>query len=82
MTTTHLNPTVRTSLAQSWTNALDGLRQRRQTAAARRELERQLASYTTNAEVNDLLASLQGQDEASVDVIREIVVENVLASQR
>jgi hypothetical protein len=55
----------------------DELRERRQARATRRTLERELASYTSPAEINDLLGSLQGQDDAEVDQIRSIVLANV-----
>jgi hypothetical protein len=56
----------------------DELRERRQARASRRNLERELASYTTTSEVNDLLGSLRGQDEAAVAQIREVVLRNQL----
>ena len=56
----------------------DELRERREARAERRGLERELASYTTPAEVNDLLGSLRGQDERAVQDIRDAVVRNLL----
>jgi hypothetical protein len=56
----------------------DELRDRRTTRATRRTLERELASYTTTADVNDLLGSLRGQDEAAIQQIREVVMRNQL----
>jgi len=56
----------------------DELRERREARAERRVLERELASYTTPAEVNDLLGSLRGQDERAVQDIRDAVVRNLL----
>ena len=62
---THLVATVR-----------DELRGRRSERANRRSLHRQLASYTTRSDVNDLLGSLQGQDDRAAQEIREIVLRN------
>jgi hypothetical protein len=56
----------------------DELRERREARAGRRVLERELASYTTPAEVNDLLGSLRGQDDQAVQDIRDAVVRNLL----
>ncbi|MGZ4598023.1 MAG: hypothetical protein ACXV3V_13960 [Actinomycetes bacterium] len=56
----------------------DDLRERREARAARRTLERELTSYSTTAEVNDLLGSLHGQDGADADAVREIVLRNQL----
>lgn len=56
----------------------DELRDRRQARAARRTLERELASYSTPAQVNDLLGSLHGQDDAAAQVVRDIVLRNEL----
>ena len=56
----------------------DELRDRRAARASQRTLERELASYHTAADVNDLLGSLRGQDDAAVEEIREIVVRNEL----
>jgi hypothetical protein len=56
----------------------DELRERRQARTARRTLERELASYASPAEINDLLGSLQGQDDAAAEQIRDIVLRNQL----
>lgn len=77
MTITQLTSSVRSSAQQAWETARDGLHRRRQARAEHRQLERELASYTTSAEVDDLLASLSGQDQASVAEIRAIVVGNL-----
>ena len=82
MTTTQLTLTLRSSTQQVLATARNGLRERRQARAERLQLRRALASYTTRAEVDDLLASLRGQDEASVGEIRTIVVRNLQANQR
>ena len=60
------------------TSVRDALRERREARADRRVLERELACYTTPAEVNDLLGSLRGQDDRAVQDIRDAVVRNLL----
>jgi hypothetical protein len=59
-------------------NLRDELRDRRTTRVNRRALERELATYDTTAHINDLLGSLQGQDNAAAQQIREIVMRNGL----
>lgn len=56
----------------------DELRERRQERAARRTLERELATYTTPAEVNDLLTLINGVDSADADAMREVLVRQQL----
>jgi len=64
--------------AQLVATVRDELRERREARAERRTLERELGTYTTPAEVNDLLGSLQGQDDRAVADIRDIVLRNML----
>ena len=59
-------------------NVRDDLRDRREAKAARRSLERDLATYQTPAEVNDLLDALRSQDSADADELREILVRQRL----
>ena len=82
MTTSRQTLTLRSSTLQVLATARAGLRERRQALAERRQLNRELASYTTRTEVDDLLESLSGQDEASIDEIRTIVGRNLQADQR
>ena len=56
----------------------DDLRERREARAARRTLERELTSYNTDAQVNDLLGSLHGQDGDDAEAVRDIVLRNQL----
>lgn len=56
----------------------DDLRERREARAARRSLERELATYTTTADIADLLGSLHGQDDDAVEEIRDVVLRNQL----
>jgi hypothetical protein len=72
-TTSFIRPSARLV-----TTVRDELRDRRQARATRRTLERELSSYRTAAEVNDLLGSLQVQDDAQLEEIRTIVARNQL----
>ncbi len=56
----------------------DELRQRREARAARRSLERELATYTAPSEVDDLLGVLHDRDDAAAEEIRTIVLRNQL----
>lgn len=56
----------------------DELRERRDDRAARRTLERELATYTTPGDINDLLFAMAGQDDPAADEVREILVRNQL----
>ena len=72
-TTTHVTDTPRTLAGQLLAEARDDLRRRRAARAARRTLERELATYITPAEVDDLLAAMRGHDDAENDEIRTIL---------
>jgi len=52
------------------------LESRRTRREAQRELRRDLASYTSDAEINDLLALLDSHDDAEADVVRSILLDN------
>ena len=56
----------------------DELRERRQERAARRGLERELASYTSPSEVNDLLTLMGNADTAEADAMREVLLRQQL----
>ncbi len=56
----------------------DELRERRQERAARRTLERELASYTSPSEVNDLLTLMSDVDSADADAMREVLLRQQL----
>ncbi|MGD9959912.1 hypothetical protein [Nocardioides sp.] len=55
----------------------DELRERRAARAEFRALERELAHYTSPSDVDDLLASLRGEDSDAAEQIRGIVSRNV-----
>jgi hypothetical protein len=63
----------RTSLLPLWTAARDELRARRAERASRKTLERELASYTTPAEQNELDAILERYPADEVAEIRQII---------
>jgi hypothetical protein len=74
--------TTRSRPRQLLSSVRDELRERRRARAEERALERELASYVTVAEVDDLLGSLRGQDDAEVDRIRGILTRNLQHHQR
>ena len=71
-TNTILRPSV-----QLVATVRDELRDRREARTQRRTLERELATYGTTAEINDLLGSMHGDDTA-IQEIREVVLRNQL----
>jgi hypothetical protein len=54
----------------------DELRDRRQARANRRALERELASYSSRSDVDDLLAMIGDQTDPDAELIREILNRN------
>jgi hypothetical protein len=75
--TTH-STTSRLRPIQLWTVARNELSQRRQQRAQYRVLQRELASYTTRGEVDDLLGTIEGQQGAEADMIRSILANNLM----
>jgi hypothetical protein len=63
----------RISLSPLWTAARDDLRSRRASRAARETLVRELASYSTPAEENELDAILDRADPDAADEIRRMI---------
>jgi hypothetical protein len=61
------------ALAAMWSAARDELRGRRQARADRKQLERELATYRTQAELDDLHALLDSNDDADSALVREIL---------
>lgn len=70
---THAQPAPRTLAGQFLAATRDDLRRRRTARAERRTLERELATYITPAEVDDLLAAMRGHDDAENDQIRTLL---------
>jgi hypothetical protein len=68
--------------ASLWTTVRDDLRERREARAAHRALQRELATYTTRAEVDDLLGALRREDSAAIDEIRGILERNLQQRHR
>jgi len=59
-------------------NPLETVRARREASAAHRQLRRELAAFSTQAEVNDLLALIAESDDPMADEIRSILTTNLL----
>jgi hypothetical protein len=78
-----MNTTPSTSPAprplQLLASVRDELRERRQARADQRVLERELASYTTRSEVDDLLAAMCENDSADAERVRAILNRNLQA---
>lgn len=54
----------------------DELRARREARARYKAMKRELASYTTPREVDDLLSAIEHQDTPEADQIRDILFAN------
>ncbi len=80
-TTTQTTETARTRSHRAWATVRDELRERRQARAEYRSLERDLASYVTRAEVDDLLASVGPTEGPDAERIRLILARNLQRSQ-
>ena len=63
----------RTSSSPLWTAARDDLSTRRASRAAQQTLERELASYTTSAELGELNAILNRADPDAAAQIRALI---------
>lgn len=72
-TNTFLRPPIRLVATMR-----DELRERREERAARRTLERELASYQSPSEINDLLGLLSTEDTAEADELREVLLRQHL----
>ena len=64
---------TRHSLGRQWTVVREELRNARAARAARRSLERELASYTSPSDLNDLDAILDRHSEEETADIRRIL---------
>jgi hypothetical protein len=65
-----------------WTTVRDELRQRREARAHEHALRRELSAYTSPAEIDDLLATLDEQEErgssaTDAPLIRTILLDNL-----
>ncbi len=67
-----------------WTTVRDELRERREARAHEHALRRELSAYTSPAEIEDLLATLECQDAEGrvpddAPIIRTILLDNLRA---
>ena len=53
------------------------LQERAESAAAKRALEQELASYRTSRDIEDLLGTIQNEDSAEAQQIRDILLDNL-----
>ena len=60
-----------------WTTVKDELRERREGRAALNQLRAELEHYRTPSDIEDLLASVDGQDTPEAEMIRSILSENL-----
>jgi hypothetical protein len=60
-------------LSPTWTTVRDQLRDRHQAHEGRESLERELAAYTSESDLNDLEAILDRHSDADTAVIRHIL---------
>jgi hypothetical protein len=75
-TTTHPTPAA-SRPRQLLTTMRDELRERREARATKRKLQAELATYSTRAEVDDLMALLHHQESAQAEQIRGILNNNL-----
>lgn len=80
-TTTHMTQTARSLSNRAWASVRDELRERRQVRAAYRSLERDLASYNTRADVDDLLGSIREAEGPDAERMRLILARNLHRNQ-
>jgi hypothetical protein len=80
---TNTHPSSTASLSRRLlTSVRDDLRERREARAVRRKLQRELATYSTRAEVDDLMALLHHQESAQADQVRGILLRNLHRSDK
>ena len=60
-----------------WTTVKDELRERRERRDALNKLRGDLEHYRTPSDIEDLLASVDGQDTPEAEMIRGILSENL-----
>jgi hypothetical protein len=78
MTSTHK---ANRSPVQVLTDLRDDLRIRREARLSHRELERELAHYTSPNDVDDLMAALREEDSQGAEEIRAILSRNLFLHQ-
>ncbi len=60
-----------------WNTVKDELRERREGRAALQQLRADLEQYRTPSDIEDLLASVDGEDTPEAEMIRGILSENL-----
>lgn len=60
-----------------WNTVKDELRERREARAALNKLRADLEHYRTPSDIEDLLASVDGEDTAEAEMIRGILTDNL-----
>ncbi len=73
MTTTNASTTTTRHDGSFWTSARDAIAQRRQARAEQQRIERELASYTTPADVQELFALLERSEEQSDSMYYQMI---------
>ncbi len=68
---------IATPIRERITTLRGELRERREARASLETLKRELASYQTTREVDDLLGVLAGQDGPEAQQIRDILLDNL-----
>ena len=82
MNNTTRNHTTASRTRQLLSTVRDDLRERRQVRAQQRVLQRELATYSTHTEVDDLLASLSRDDGVEAERMRTMLTRNIQHAQR
>ncbi len=72
-TTTHETTAARTFAGRFLAEARDKRRRSHEARTAHRTLRRELATYTSTADVDDLLAAMRGHDSPENDEIRDLL---------
>jgi hypothetical protein len=67
---------ISTSLRERMTTIRDQVRERRQERAEHLTLQRELASYRSPSEVDELLALMADQEGGDAERIRDILLDN------
>ncbi len=62
-----------------WTTITDEIRTRRAERARVRQLESELASYTTPSDIEDLLAAADRSEGPETELVRSILTDNLMA---
>jgi hypothetical protein len=78
MNKTTQGKTARVRALQRWRFFRDELSERRQTRSEYRGLQRELASFSTQASIDDLLCTIEDQPGPDADMIRGILTNNMM----